>query len=373
LKNIKNRGMSEDEPNRILIVDDEPGNLFLLEGLLSEEGFTVYAALNGKDAIALAKKELPDVILLDIMMPVVTGMDVLEILMKDPDVSRIPVIMVTAKVEAEDLEEAMRKGAVEYIKKPINEVEMLARLRTVLRLKKQEDMLRRLLESKEDFIAMVSHDVRGPFVSIAGFADMLLTDKALTKCLSKDHKEFLTFIIDTSNYVYDYFNKLLDWANLGAKRITLKKETINLSKLVHTNVLIFQQKIHDKELHLKLKIEDAISFYADPVYFSQVINNLLSNAIKYTGHKGKITLSAEQTDQAIYIRVADTGVGIGDTTAEELFEKTFHKSTRGTSGEKGTGVGLRICKMILDAHGYDLSFTSKPHMGTEFTIKIPNI
>jgi len=362
--------MNNHKSHRILVVDDEPGNLFLLEGLLAEEGFEVITALNGKDAISLARTELPDVILLDIMMPQITGIDVLGVLLKDPLTYNIPVIMVTAKVEAEDVEEALNKGAVEYIKKPINEVEMLARLRTTLRLKSQEDNLRSLLKSKEEFIAMVSHDVRGPFTSISGFAELLLTDEKLAGSLNSDHKEFLNLIIDTSNYIYDYFNKLLHWSNLGASELTLEKEKVPLLKLVKVAEIVYKSKIIEKEIQLVVDIDEEFKIRVDPTYFSQVINNLISNAIKYTHYGGKIVVSVNENEKGASFMVTDTGVGMASVTPEELFGKSFHKTTRGTRGEKGSGVGLRICKMILDAHGFDFSFKSQLNIGTEFVIEI---
>jgi signal transduction histidine kinase len=362
--------MTDRKSHKILVVDDEPGNLFLLEGLLAEEGFEVSTALNGMDAISIAKMELPDVILLDIMMPQMTGIQVLEILHRDPLTGNIPVIMVTAKVEAEDVEEALNKGAVEYIKKPINEVEMLARLRTTLRLKNQEDRLRSLLKSKEDFIAMVSHDVRGPFTSISGFAELLLTDEKLAGSLNKDHKEFLNLIIDTSNFVYDYFNKLLNWANLGAQELDLQKEKVPLVKLVRVAEIIYKSKIDEKNLSIEVDIEEGYKIWVDPAYFSQVINNLISNAVKYCNYGGRITISVHFEAKRAFFTIADNGIGISNVTQEELFGKTFHKSTRGTRGEKGSGVGLRICKMILDAHGFGFSFTSQVNEGTEFKIEI---
>ena len=362
--------MDNQRPSRILVVDDEPGNLFLLEGLLSEEGFEVITALNGKDAITLAKSELPDVVLLDIMMPQITGLDVLDALMKEPLTHNIPIIMVTAKVEAEDVEEALNRGAVEYIKKPINEVEMLARLRTALRLKKQEDNLRMMLKSKEDFIAMVSHDVRSPFTSIAGFAELLLTDEKLAGNLNSDHKEFLNLIIETSNFVYDYFNKLLHWANLGAKELSLEREKVPLLKLVRVAEIVYKSKINEKEITLEIDIDEDFRILVDPTYFSQVINNLISNAIKYSHYGGKIKISAQINEKNIILKVTDFGVGMAGVTPDELFGKSFHKSTRGTRGEKGSGVGLRICKMILDAHGFGFSFTSRLNAGTEFIVEL---
>jgi two-component system sensor histidine kinase/response regulator len=364
--------MNDSLLTRILVVDDEPSNIFLLEGLLSAEGFTVSTAFNGREALVKVKTEAPDVVLLDIMMPEITGIEVLERLKSDPEVSDIPVIMVTAKSEAEDVAEALGKGAVEYIKKPINEIEMLARLRTILKLKQQEDSLKNLLKSKEEFIRMVSHDIRAPFSSIAGFADILLNDTELSGKLNNEQKEFLTIIIDTSNFIVDYFNKLLSWSNLGASGLVLQKEPKALSKLIQTATVIFQSKIADKKINLRVDLESDFEIVADVTYLNQVIINLLSNAVKFTPDGGNITISAQKKKECIQIILADTGIGIKNVTPDELFGKSFHKSTRGTKGEKGSGVGLRICKMILDAHDFDFSFRSESNKGTEFIIEIRN-
>jgi two-component system sensor histidine kinase/response regulator len=364
--------MNNDSNTKILIVDDEPANIFLLEGLLAEEGFLVSSALNGNDALIKIKSDTPDVVLLDIMMPEITGITVLEKLKSDPETSDIPVIMVTAKSEAEDVEEALSKGAVEYIKKPINEIELLARLRTILRLKQQEDGLKNLLKSKEEFIRMVSHDVRAPFTSVAGFADMLLNDKELAQKLNSEQKEFLSIIIDTTNFIIDYFNKLLNWSNMGAKELSLYKEKKVLSRLIQTSIVIYQSKIDNKKLDLRIDLENDFEIMIDVTYFSQVVNNLLSNAIKFTPDGGKIIIAAKKETDTIIFSIADTGIGITDVTSDELFGASFHKTSRGTRGEKGSGVGLRICKMILDAHGFDFNFHSKPNEGTEFRIVIKN-
>jgi signal transduction histidine kinase len=286
--------------------------------------------------------------------------------------SDIPVIMVTAKSEAEDVAEALGKGAVEYIKKPINEIEMLARLRTILKLKQQEDSLKHLLKSKEEFIRMVSHDIRAPFSSIAGFADLLLSDTELSVKLNPDQKEFLTIIIDTSNFIVDYFNKLLSWSNLGAIGLSLQKEPKALSKLIQTATVIFQAKMIDKKINLNIDIEDDFELMVDVTYFNQVIINLLSNAVKFTPEGGIIDISGRKKSGTVNIVIADTGIGISNVTPEELFGTSFHKSTRGTKGEKGSGVGLRICKMILDAHGFGFSFRPGANKGTEFLIEIGN-
>lgn len=354
------------EKQKILIVDDEPINIFILEGILCEEGFEVITAKDGKEALQKVSQTPPDAILLDIMMPVISGIDVLEKLMASPEHCHIPVIMVTARTEAEDVQLALNKGAIEYIKKPVNGMEMLARLRTVLRLKHQEDLLREQLHSKEEFIHMVSHDMRTPLLAVAGLAEMLLNEEE-----NNNNKKILGTIINSSNFIIDYFNKLLSWSNLGAKELTLSKKWLRLVDILNTAQVIFSLQVEDKKQNLIIDCDVELQLFADVSYFQQVINNLLGNAIKYTPEGGSITISALKEENSTFIKISDTGIGISEITPDELFGSTFHKSTRGTKGEKGTGVGLRICKIITDAHGFDLSYKSKQGNGTEFIITIP--
>src|ERR1035437_7120465 len=145
-----------------------PVNLFVLEGLLTANNLEVISASNGKSALSIAAQELPDLILLDIMMPEMDGIEVLNILVKDKNTADIPVLMVSAKSEIEDIEGALNMGAVDYIAKPFNDVELLARMRAALRLKKEKDKLKELMESKSNFIRVLAHDLRSPFSSIAG-------------------------------------------------------------------------------------------------------------------------------------------------------------------------------------------------------------
>jgi two-component system, sensor histidine kinase and response regulator len=359
--------MNSRDKSIILVVDDEPANIFLLEGLLLGEGYSVLTAGNGKEAINKLHNKV-DLILLDIMMPEITGIDILKQITLDAELSSIPVIMVSAKSEAEDVQEALDLGAVDYVKKPINEIELLARVRTILRLKKKEDELKLLIKSKEDFINMVSHDVRTPFASITGFAELILNDSRFNKIYSPEHQEYLNFIINTSNYLYDYFNKLLFWANMGSQEIQLRRENVPLSKILNSSAVIFKSKLENKKQVITISCSENLMINVDVTYFIQVINNLLSNAIKYTPDGGRITMNSENNDGKISIFINDSGIGIPDISKEELFSQTFHKSKKGTKGEKGTGIGLCICKKILDAHDFVIDFKTIPGGGTTFII-----
>lgn len=357
--------------SKVLVVDDEPANIFFLKGLLKEEGYLVSTASSGNECLDILKNNQQDVILLDIMMPGITGIEVLEKIMENEKTRDIPVIMVTAKTESIDIEEALDKGAVEYIRKPVDEIELLARLRTTLRIKKQEDMLRDMLQSKKDFIEIVSDDLRMPFSSISGFAEMLYYDKKLAEHLNSEHKDFLKYIIDSSHNIVDYFNKLLNWTKIDARELKLKLSDVNLLKLINTTIISYQTIINDKNLDIIREIDEDLEIKVDETYFVQLVMNLLSNAVKFTPDRGQIKFAAYSDKKSTRLVVSDTGVGIKDIEPEEMFGKFIHSPSTGTKGEKGTGLGLGICKKIIDAHGFGITYKSIPREGTDFIVTIP--
>jgi signal transduction histidine kinase len=354
--------------SRILIVDDEPANIFFLKGILTGEGYKVITASNGMECLEILHNTRPDVILLDIMMPVITGIEVLEKIQKNENTKNIPVIMVTAKTESTDVEEALDKGAVEYIKKPIDEIELLARLRTTLRIKKNEDNLRDMLRSKKDFINIISQDLREPFSSISGFAEMLYYDKELVNNLNSYHKNFLRYIINTSQNIVDYFNKLLNWTNLEGKEIKLHLDEINLLKLINSSIVVYQTMINEKKIKVDNEVDENLVVKVDKTYFRQVINNLISNAVKFTPDNGLIRITSSSDNNSIKLVISDTGLGIQDIEPEVMFSRFINTPSRGTRGEQGTGLGLGICKKILDAHGFDITYKTEPREGTDFII-----
>ncbi len=357
--------------SKVLVVDDEPANIFFLKGLLKEEGYLVTTASDGRECLDNLNVNKPDVILLDIMMPDISGIEVLEKIQENIKLKDIPVIMVTAKTESLDVEEALDKGAVEYIRKPIDEIELLARLRTTLRIKKQEDRLRDMLQSKKDFIEIISDDLRTPFSSISGFAQLLYYDKKLAEHLNSNNKDFLKYIIDTSNNIVDYFNKLLNWTKIEARELKLRLSDVNLLKLINTSIVSYTTVISDKNINVIKEIDEDFEVRVDQIYFGQLIMNLLSNAVKFTPKNGEIKFSATDDKNITRIIISDSGLGISDIEPEEMFGRFIHTPVRGTKGEKGNGLGLGICKKIIDAHGFKITYESVPREGTDFIITIP--
>jgi two-component system, sensor histidine kinase and response regulator len=352
---------------KILIVDDEHANQFLLEGLLGANGYETITASDGDECLKILEKEKPDLILLDIMMPRMSGLEVLQKINHSEALRQIPVIMVSAKTGMSDIKKALEDGAIDYIRKPFDEVELLARVKVGIRLKLKEDHLREMITQREEFVRIISHDLRSPFTAIDGFAGMLLSDDNLTP----DQKDSLRQIIDSVGFSQEYFNKLLSWAKLEQKDVELNKRPIVLIHLITSALRFHEKKAMEKSVRLETDIDPSIQIIGDEVFFRQVIENLLSNSIKFTPGGGIVKCISIRDESHIRLIISDTGIGMPpELTPDELFSKRLISSRRGTNNEKGTGIGLTICKKIIDAHGYGITFHQNDKGGTDFIITI---
>jgi signal transduction histidine kinase len=357
----------QDKP-LILIVDDEHANQFLLDGLLTENGYQTKIASNGEECIQILHEISPDLILLDIMMPKMTGTEVLDRIIVNEDWKRIPVIMVSAKAGSSEVGHALEKGAIDYIKKPFDELELLARVKVGIRLKQNEDHLRELVSQRDEFVRIISHDLRSPFTAIYGLAEILMNDANITP----DQKGSLNYILDSVEFSLDYFNKLLNWARLEYSDMHLSMAEASLKDLFDMVFLLFEKKSKINNIHLKNDIDPSIKVKVDISFFRQVIGNLVGNALKFTNRDGCVSGSYQYTSHGLDIIVSDNGIGMPvDLTMETLFAKKIVKSRHGIKGEKGTGIGLGICKKILDNHNFGFAFKRRTEGGTDFIISVP--
>jgi two-component system sensor histidine kinase/response regulator len=349
----------------ILIVDDEHANQFLLEGLLTANGYRTICSNNGEECLEILSHTRPELILLDIMMPKMTGIEVLKKVTTSEELKNIPVLIVSAKTGTTDIKEALELGAIDYVRKPFDEIELLARVKVGVRLKQNEDNLREMIAQRDTFVQLISHDLRSPFTAIYGLAEILMNDENLTN----DQKESIGYIIDSVEFSQDYFNKLLSWTKLEHHEIGLDKKEFSICILFEKVIKLYEKKAGEKGIKIKNTIDPLIKILIDDTFFKQAIGNLIGNALKYTPPGGTIRCFNEQSDKSIVIVISDNGIGMpDDMTNEKLFQSSIVESRRGTKGEKGTGIGLGICKKILDAHKFNLNFRRNQEGGTDFTI-----
>lgn len=380
--------MTPNSNYSILIVDDTQQNVQVLSQILRDVGYKVLAAFNGKDALNLLTKRIPDLILLDVMMPGMSGFDVAERIKSDDIMAKIPIIFLSALDEAEAKVKAFESGGVDYITKPFQHKEVLARINLHLRLKslekerekyilelqQKQEHLEKLNKEKDDILGIISHDMRNPLGGIIGISNFLLTDESITD--PDETKELLRLIEQSAERLLALVNDLLDVAVIESNTFSLNKSKINISDLISDVVRLHEPAAKSKHVHLNHKDPSSDIFVElDVSKISQVIGNLISNAIKFTESKGTITVSSELNSKdganQLIICVSDNGIGIPEEMIPVLFKKLGGHQRSGTNGEKGTGLGMPIVKRYIEVHGGQIEVESKVGEGTTFKISLP--
>lgn len=243
---------------------------------------------------------------------------------------------------------------------------------TLDQLARTERELKKLLDFKDQFVSIVSHDLRSPIGAVIGIANLLLQDKALLQKLNEKQKELLVDINDEMQRLLDYNDKLYHWSNLELGNFQLHFKSIkpvNIGKYVERMQHI---KLNQKHIRLVQQFETQSNFElkADETLLSQAINNLVGNAVKFTPEGGTITIGSQINGSDYEIYVSDTGIGMPAEVSNKLFEGFNRRSTLGTYGEKGTGLGLGIVKKILEAHRFNIRVESEIGQGSNFIISI---
>jgi two-component system sensor histidine kinase/response regulator len=384
----------EKTRQEVLIVDDIPSNLNFLSEVLHLEGIGVVIATNGADAIDIAKYKHPDLILLDIAMPMMDGFEVCAELKKDKDTSDIPVIFLTARTESEDILKGFECGAVDYILKPFNATELIARVKTHLDLKykteelktinvRLEDEVRQrtaeitevnknlieansklgeaykdlsnLDKAKNEFIRHINHELRTPLQGIHGFSLIL---EELVK--SPEEKEYLNSI----NFLVKRLVKLSElsllFTEIKANNYKVALKPLSLKQAVSHALEVFNSDI-GKISVLHSDIDNDIIVNADQRLLNSYLELIIDNAIKYSSESPQITIKIFHNKNQAGIDVTDNGPGFSEKALESLYELFSADNLRYHS--YGFGVGLATAKIITDALSARLEIINLPKKG----------
>lgn len=367
----------------ILIVDDLPSNLELMDATLSLEGFTILKALSGSQALEMAHVKALDLILMDVNMPNMSGYETCEHLKADPRSRDIPVMFISAIDDAEVKVRGFSVGGVDYIPKPFHREELLARVVAHVELRKRQVEIEQLKQKevafleevnklKDEMLRMVSHDIKNPLSVIMGCVEVL--EKEMNQYL-KEHQrsaETVVLIRRCAEEIMTLVRDLLDTTRIESQA-ELLAEPVLLSPYLARQVEGQQFSAREKQIELKY-IPPPASLYVDlsPERFEHVLQNLLSNAIKYTPAGGKVELSTESHPGEIWIHVQDTGLGIPYEDQPRLFEKFYRVQRPEHQKQTGSGLGLAIVKTIVDQHGGQVWVDSEPGQGSTFTVSLPS-
>ncbi len=359
----------------VLIVDDAPLNLQVLEGMLGSANIPAIKAQNGKEGIEFARLHRPDLILLDIMMPQMDGFQACEKLKDDPETENIPIIFLTAKNQTEDVLKGLELGAVDYITKPFNPKELLSRVKNQLELKKAHDIileqnekLAELNATKDKFFSIIAHDLKNPFGDLIGFSELLI------QSVKKDNKQridqYSKIIYETSERGHRLLENLLQWSRSQRDTIKWNPQKTNLKDMFLREIELLKSRMEKKNIQLNTELPDAL-VTVDINMISTVIRNLLTNAVKFTPEQGTITIRERIENDKVTIAIKDTGIGIPKENLPKLFRIDEHHTTPGTNNEEGTGLGLIICKEFIEKHNGKIQITSELGKGTEVSFLLP--
>lgn len=361
---------------KILIVDDVVSNVLLLKILLTNEKFQVCTANNGTTCIEQAKKEHPDLILLDVMMPDISGFDTAVILKKDDETKDIPIIFLTALNTPADLVHGFKVGASDFLTKPFNKEELVMRVMQQISLvaakriiEQQNAELRATLSNRDKMYSVIAHDLRSPMASIRMVLNLVVASTSpdlvgpeLYELLDKANKE--------SEDVHDLLDNLLKWTKSQTGRLNVVIQDLDLNDIIPGVVDIFEMIAQTKRIKLDLQMgETPLVVTADNDMLKTVVRNFLSNAIKFSPEDSSIEIIMTKEGDFAKVSVRDHGVGI----AAERLGSIFHKgeTTYGTEGEEGSGLGLQLCQDFARKIGGDCTVESVEGEGSTFSVLIP--
>ncbi|MCX7920019.1 MAG: response regulator [bacterium] len=353
------------ELGKLLVVDDNEMNRDMLSRRLKRLGHTVEVAVDGKQALEMTATQSFDLILLDIMMPEISGIEVLKKLREKYTIAELPIIMVTAKDQSEDIVEALNLGANDYVTKPIDFPVVNARVQTQLTLK-------RLAELKDEFLRIASHDLKNPLTGIIGYTSLLNSMLAPIEQVPAELKNSISRVANLAQMMKRIITDFLDFQAMEDGQMKLEPVSFDINDIARMAVINNFDYAKSKEIEMLDEIPSTpIQVHADQYRIQQVIENFVSNAIKF-GEKGsKVTVRTRIESEKALVEVSDTGPGLKDEDMQKLFVKYARLSNKPTGGEKSSGLGLAICKKIIELHQGEIGARNNPDKGATFWFALP--
>jgi two-component system, sensor histidine kinase and response regulator len=357
------------EKLNILIVDDVLTNFQVLQYSFDKAGYEVAFCDNGPDAIELSLKRHFDLILLDIMMPGMNGYEVCSKLKNNPATSHIPVIFITARADSDSLIRGFDAGAVDFITKPIKAPEILARAKTHITLKKTTERLKEINAMKDKILSIIAHDLRGPIGNFREAIELLLAGQ---DDIGNDFAcETLKELQKSASNIYDLLQNLLTWAGSQNNTLEFSPKALDLNELIFANLTLLQSSAMKKSIKIDYTPTEQIHVMADENMISTVVRNLLSNAIKFSNPGTLVRVEAKKSADHVMVNIIDQGVGINKVKLQSIFSQEEFHSTFGTANEKGTGLGLKLCRDFVMKHGGNISAESEQGKGSVFSFSLP--
>jgi signal transduction histidine kinase len=315
-------------------------------------------------------KSPPDLVLTDLQMPGIDGLEVCRQLKSASATRLVPVVMVTAMDSKDHRLAALDIGADDFLSKPVDRIELIARVRSLLRMKALMDQLEDVSLAKNEFIANMSHEMRQPLNSIIGFTDILLSKPDALLDQPRLHR-FLTNIRSSGNHLVALIAGVLDLASIEARRLDLRITDINLTEVLESVGTMMQPMAELKGVDFRVDSGLPLVVQADAVRLRQIVLNLATNAVKFTPRGGLVTITTERTDEWVEFAVSDTGIGIGPEDRSRVFLAFTQVEGVPDREPGGSGLGLALVKQLTELHGGIVSLESELGKGSILRVRLP--
>ena len=361
----------ENKP-KVLIIDDNYDNILLAMALLKKLDLELSYALSGAEGLELVRKDMPDVILLDVMMPEIDGIEVCKIIKDNPITRDISIIFVSAKAEIDSVVSALGAGGVDYITKPFRQPELIARLKTHLQIslaqktvKAQNHLLEKLNKEKDQLMQITAHDLKNPLAGVLSVLEEL-TDIDSVNELQEHITNAKYGISSAMSIIYD----LIDVYALENGKIRYNDEIFDVNTVLKNCINSHKLKANFKNISFTVSLSnDSLYVEIDKHKFSRILDNIISNALKFSSNNSEIIITTTIDNGYSVISIKDEGPGIQLEENSLLFQKFTTLSAQPTANENSTGLGLFIVKTLTLAMNGTIECQSNPGQGTTFILK----
>lgn len=377
----------DNKTARVLVVDDSRESLDLLVYFLKPAGYEVLTAMDGVEAIEMVERQSPDIILLDIMLPRLDGYQVCERLKKSQSTFHIPIIMITALKELKDKIRALEAGADDFISKPFDNVELLTRVKSLLRIKfYQDELIRRNQELekqkeallredllKKELTHLIVHDMKNPLFVIQGNLQMMKMNRG--KSEGEPSEVYTQRIARSSRSLLRMILNLLDISRLEQKKMEIEPVPVNLVGMVKEIVASFQDipEHQSKSIHIKLK-NDLTNIFVDKDVFERVLDNLFNYVFQNTPEYMSILIENEKSENnQVVLKIYHDGTPVPDNLKNKIFLKHAQPELKKAGFKPARGLGLLFCRLAMEAQGGKIYLDPECKDRNCFVLEIPTL
>lgn len=367
----------EKQKPYILAIDDEQLNLELLKFIIERNDYQFKGTDDPDTFFEILGDRIPDLLLLDVTMPKIEGFELCQKIKNIAKYENIPVIFLTGKVNIKYKVKGFEVGGVDYVTKPFNEQELIARIKTHVALTRAKNKIEKqaadLQQSnilKDRIFSIIGHDLRSPLSAVKLKLDFIL--RGIIDPKADNFKDETVYgMLNTTNEAFNLLENLLGWAKSESNLLQIIPEEINLHELVEQTFRLLKLGSDHKKITLKNNVSEELAISADLNMVKTVLRNLLSNALKFTPADGLIMVNAIPKNEKIIIEIEDNGKGIAKENIDKILNPNVHFSELGTDKEPGTGLGLSLCQSFVNKNGGALKIKSELEKGSVFYFDLP--